>query len=161
MAGLCLLNPWVRSPASLAKTRVKHYYTQRLAQREFWAKLLSGRVAWRALTGLAQNLRMALRTQPEAITIAFQDRMAASWKSFNGPILLLLSGDDHTAKEFLEYARSNTLWAGALEKNALVQQLVPGADHTLAELRFNSVVKRCTLNLLSQSSLHETTEYTP
>ena len=31
--GLCLLNPWVRSEVSLAKTQVKHYYTQRLRQK--------------------------------------------------------------------------------------------------------------------------------
>ena len=38
--GLCLLNPWVRSEASLARTHVKHYYLQRLMQREFWLKLV-------------------------------------------------------------------------------------------------------------------------
>lgn len=154
VAGLCLLNPWVRSPASLAKTHVKHYYAQRLRQKEFWSKLLSGRVAWRAFAGLAQNLRVALRTQPEATSTAFQDRMAVAWKSFAGPMLLLLSGDDYTAKEFLEHARSNTLWAGALEKNALVQHLEPGADHTLSELRFNSVVEKCTLHLIGQLALN-------
>ena len=154
VGGLCLLNPWVRSPASLAKTHVKHYYAERLRQKEFWVKLLSGRVAWRALAGLAQNLRAALRKPPEAITSAFQDRMAIEWKSFAGPILLVLSGDDYTAKEFLEHARSNTLWAGALEKNALIQHLEPGADHNLSELRFNSVVQRCTLDLMDQLALH-------
>ena len=154
VAGLCLLNPWVRSPASLAKTHVKHYYAQRLRQREFWAKLLSGRVAWRAFAGLAQNLSAALRTLPEPAASTFQDHMAFAWKSFAGPILLLLSGDDYTAKEFLEHARSNRLWAGALEKNALVQHLEPGADHTLSELRFNSVVERCTLHLIGQLALH-------
>ena len=154
VGGLCLLNPWVRSPASLAKTHVKHYYAERLRQKEFWVKLLSGRVAWRALAGLAQNLRAAMRKPPEAITSAFQDRMAIALKSFAGPILLFLSGDDYTAKEFLEHARSNRFWAGALEKNALVQHLEPGADHTLSELRFNSVVQRCTLDLIGQLARH-------
>ena len=80
--------------------------------------------------------------------------MAIAWMSFAGPILLLLSGDDYTAKEFLEHAGSNTLWAGALEKNALLHHLEPGADHTLSELRFNSVVERCTLDLIGQLALH-------
>ena len=44
VAGLCLANPWVRSEASLARTQVKHYYTQRVLQRDFW--LLSG---WKIL----------------------------------------------------------------------------------------------------------------
>ena len=49
--GLCLLNPWVRTTESLARTQVKHYYIQRLRQREFWIKLFSGQVAAKALTG--------------------------------------------------------------------------------------------------------------
>jgi len=60
VAGLCLVNPWVRSAASLAKTQVKHYYWQRLQERSFWAKLLSGRVAVAAARDLASNLRLAL-----------------------------------------------------------------------------------------------------
>jgi uncharacterized protein len=154
VGGLCLVNPWVRSTASLAKTHVKHYYRQRLREKEFWAKLLSGRVAWRALAGLAQNLRAAHQIHPQAISPAFQDQMAVAWMSFSGPILLLLSGDDYTAKEFVEHARSNPQWVGALEKKALVQHWEPGADHTLSELRFNSVVAVCTLNLISQLALH-------
>ena len=39
VAGLALANPWVRSAAGLARTQVKHYYTRRLMQREFWGKL--------------------------------------------------------------------------------------------------------------------------
>jgi hypothetical protein len=44
IAGLVLLNPWVRSEVSLAQTHIKHYYGQRLLQGEFWRKLLSGRM---------------------------------------------------------------------------------------------------------------------
>ena len=148
--GLCLLNPWVRSATSLAKTHVKHYYSRRLLQREFWAKLISGGVAWRALADLIQNVRTASRPQPELATASFQDRMAMAWKSFNGPILLLLSGDDYTAKEFLEHAGSSMSWTGALQKSALVQHLEHGADHTLSEIKFNFVIEKCTLNLLGQ-----------
>ena len=59
VTGLCLVNPWLRSQATLARTHVKHYYTQRLRQPEFWAKLLRGGVAWQALCGLARSLRLA------------------------------------------------------------------------------------------------------
>ena len=152
--GLCLLNPWVRSDASLAKTHVKHYYTQRLRQKEFWVKLVSGQVAWRALAGLVGNLKMALSPQAKQASTAFQDRMAIAWKDFDGPILLLLSGDDYTAREFLELARSHAVWAGALQKNQLTQHLQAGADHTFSELRFNSVVEKYTLDLLGQLARH-------
>ena len=152
--GLCLLNPWVRSDASLAKTHVKHYYTQRLRQKEFWVKLVSGQVAWRALAGLVGNLKMALSPQAKQASPAFQDRMAVAWRDFDGPILLLLSGDDYTAREFLELARSRAVWAGALQKNQLTQHLEAGADHTFSELRLNSVVAKYALDLLGQLARH-------
>lgn len=149
--GLCLVNPWVRSAASLAKTHVKHYYLQRLRQREFWAKLVSGKVAWAALGTLARNISVARSRQTErdgAEPQAFQDRMAAAWKSFDGPILLLLSGDDYTAKEFLEQVGSSPAWAKALLKQKLAQHHEPDADHTFSETRFNVVIANCTLDLL-------------
>lgn len=42
--GLCLVNPWVRSEASLAAAMVKTYYAKRLMQREFWMRLLTGKI---------------------------------------------------------------------------------------------------------------------
>ncbi len=161
IGGLCLLNPWVRSTASLAKTQVKHYYAQRLRQKEFWVKLVSGQVAWRALAGLVGNLKRALAPQPNRASATFQDRMATAWKDFDGHILLLLSGDDYTAREFMDHARSSTVWAGALQKITLAQHLVPGADHTFSELRFNSVIEKYTLQLLGQLALHDYRSYTP
>ena len=148
--GLCLLNPWVRSAASLAKTHVKHYYTQRLRQKDFWIKLMSGQVAWHALGGLAHNVRVALSPLPKQALSTFQDRMAIAIKAFDGPITLLLSGDDYTAKEFTALALSSQSWAGALEKSMLVQHVEAGADHTMSEMRFNPVIEKRTLELLSQ-----------
>jgi exosortase A-associated hydrolase 1 len=37
VAGMVLLNPWVRSEAVMAKTHIKHYYGQRLLEKEFWS----------------------------------------------------------------------------------------------------------------------------
>jgi hypothetical protein len=42
---LALVNPWVRSEASLSDAMVRSYYAKRLFQREFWARLLSGKIS--------------------------------------------------------------------------------------------------------------------
>lgn len=159
VGGLCLLNPWMRSEASLARTQVKHYYMQRLQQREFWAKLLSGQVAWKALTGLARNVKTAFRGQSarqHPTHQPFQDRMAAAWKNFGAPILLLLSGADYTAREFLEYAGTSPAWASALLQKQLIRHDEPEADHTFSQRRFDTVVERCTLDLLRRVALAST-----
>ena len=139
--GLCLLNPWVRSEASLARTHVKHYYRQRLMQREFWVKLASGRVASAAMRSLWGNLRAA-RASPisargheaegPANAARYQTRMAQAWQRFNSPVLLVLSGLDYTAREFAEFAGSSPAWQGALTKGNVQRHDMAQADHTFS-----------------------------
>ncbi|WP_295961209.1 hydrolase 1, exosortase A system-associated [Rhodoferax sp.] len=154
VAGLCLLNPWVRSEASLARTQVKHYYTQRLMQREFWAKLVSGQVALGALKGLAHNVRLS-RTKvasASAHTRPFQQRMAVAWMNFGGSILLLLSGNDYTAKEFLEYAGTDAAWSKAFQHAHLERHDLPGVDHTFSNPDSQQHVEQITLHWIKISS---------
>ena len=44
-AALCLLNPWVRTEASLSEAMVRTYYAKRIFQKEFWGRLLTGKVS--------------------------------------------------------------------------------------------------------------------
>jgi len=135
VAGVALLNPWVRSAASLAQTHVKHYYWRRLRQKEFWLKLLKGGVGAKALRALSSNLRLA-RGAGRAATDArsFQDRMAAGLRGFDGPALLVLSGDDYTAREFAGYAQSAATWDGLLASPRLELHEMPTADHTFSTI---------------------------
>jgi len=162
---LCLLNPWVRSTASLARTQVKHYYAQRLLQRAFWAKLLRGGVAFEALTGLLRNVRVA--AQAGGMTVAtrstgdetidsstpYQNRMLAGWRNFSGPTLLILSSEDYTAKEFLEYCAADPIWAKALAMAQVKRQDVAGADHTFSNHADRAIVETSTLEALSHCGL--------
>lgn len=144
IAGLALVNPWVRSEVSLARAQVKHYYLWRVAEPAFWQKLLSGRVGLQALKDLGNNirtLRAGNRAQP-----SFQDTMALGWRRFNGPILLLLSERDLVAKEFVEHTQSDTRWAGLLERPGLSQMTIKGADHTCS----SSTASRQTESLVLQ-----------
>lgn len=134
--GLCLLNPWVRSETSLAKTHLKHYYTDRLCQKEFWYKLFSGKVALGALSGLLRSVRTASAAPPkhssQERTAPFNLRMAQAWKRCSAPLQLILSGDDYTAKEFLEQVNAETAWSGALTQANVSRELLPSADHTFS-----------------------------
>ena len=152
VSGLCLLNPWVRSEASLARTQVKHYYTQRLRQKEFWLKLLSGKVAASALSGFAKKLRLSASGTSQMGTEKppFQQRMAAGWGSFSGEILLLLSGEDYTAKEFLEHAHADAAWKKYLGQANLLRHDIPGVDHTFSSAPARKLVEDLTLNWLAR-----------
>ena len=140
VAALCLLNPWVRSAETLAKTHVKHYYLQRLKQPEFWRKLLSGQVAGKALAGLLSNLRLAFGKPTGASAqvgsrsqAPFQQRMAQAYAAFSGHSLLMLSEHDHTAQEFAEHSRADATWQQALARRPPQRVLLAGADHTCSQ----------------------------
>ena len=153
VAGLCLLNPWVRSEASLARAHVKHYYLQRLMQPSFWRKLLRGGVAGEAIKGLLGNMRMALgatRAQPVAQQQDFPIRMAQGWRGFRGGVLLVLSGDDYTAKEFIDTASRHPAWAGLLTQRNVQRADLAGADHTFSGHDQRVALERLTANWLAQ-----------
>jgi len=135
ITGVCLLNPWVRSTQSQARTRVKHYYLRRLREREFWTKLLSGKVAVGALLELARSLRLAQAkaSRPSGTPMSsFQDQMLSGLQGFDGPVLLILSGEDYTAKEFLEYTAQRPLWLEQLARPNVTRIDVALADHTFS-----------------------------
>ena len=131
IAGLCLLNPWLRSAETLARTQVRHYYLERLGQAAFWKKLLSGQVAGQAVRELVGTLRTA--AAPAAVSnLDFRQKMAAGWKRFNGRSLLVLSGEDLTAREFEAGASSNADWRAVLSSPQLTRCDIEGADHTFS-----------------------------
>ena len=157
LAGIVLLNPWVRSEASEARTRVKFYYASRVLQRSFWRKLTRGdvRIA-ESLRQLARSIIAAVRGEvPEARESMekFQDRMADGLRSFDGPVLLVLSGRDLTAKEFIEYTRTSPRWAGLLDAARVTRREVPEADHTFSSARWRGEVEALTLAWLREAIL--------
>ena len=135
VGGLVLLNPWIRSPQTLARARLRHYYRHRLLQPGFWRKLLGGSVGLSAIKGWWQNFRTARQRDRLARVeegTPFSTRMAEGWRGFKGPILLVLSGDDVTAHEFSDHAASHPSWRGTLATPQLTRVELPGADHTFS-----------------------------
>lgn len=153
VAGLCLLNPWARSPEGLARTQIKHYYGQRLLQPAFWAKLVRGGVAPGALREWLRNWRVARSRRAERVA-TFQQRMAQGWRSFNGEILLLLSGNDYTAHEFVDHTSADNAWAGLLAHHNVQRHDLPGADHTCSGTQDRLRVQQTTLAWLDALYRH-------
>jgi exosortase A-associated hydrolase 1 len=151
IAGLCLLNPWVRSDATLARTHLKHYYGSRLLQGAFWRKLLIGEFDWmRAIKGLWGNLQASRGyTKTELRAKPFQNRMASALRHFSGKVLLILSANDFTAKEFVELASSDPLWRGILERPDLQKIEIEGADHTFSKQPWRSAAEQAVLKWMT------------
>lgn len=149
--GLCLLNPWLRSEVGQARTQVRHYYLQRLLQRDFWRKFFSGGIGAGAASGLLQAIRKA-RGQPQAPAAPgdFRSVMAQAWREFPGPILLLLSGKDYTAQEFLDGVGREPAWHQALHRPGLHRVDLPSADHTFSATSDRVASERALIAWLAQ-----------
>jgi len=133
VAGMVLLNPWVRSEATLARVQVKHYYGARLADGAFWRKLRGGEVdVGRAVAGFCRRLGASLAPAGATGPADFRRRMAQGLRDFRGPVLLMLSGKDLTAQEFCEYASRNGAWRKAMKHAQLRCFESPDADHTFS-----------------------------
>jgi len=152
VAGIVAVNPWARSEATLAATRVRHYYAARLLQRDFWRKLLRGGLRWGdSLRSLVGDLRRA-RTRSNAAAEAsgpFQTRMARGLARLHGSLLLILSGNDLTAKEFLQYAAGAPEWKGLLDDPKVRRVDLPEADHTFSRRDWLTQVEDATLAWLT------------
>jgi exosortase A-associated hydrolase 1 len=109
-----LLNPWVRSEATLARTHLKHYYLKRFLSADLWRRILGGKANPKVMaTSFIATLRGAFKSTPETAPQAerpFQKRMAEGLQNFKGQVLLIQSGNDLVAREFDDLTKSDPDW---------------------------------------------------
>ena len=155
VAGVVLVNPWMRTETGLAETHLKHYYARHLGQGDFWRRLASGRVdVLRAGRAFAGNLRKAVagritRAQGRnAADGALPERMAEGFARYGGPVLMILSGNDLTAKEFEEMADATPAWHGLLAGAKVQVRRLEAADHTFSRAAWRDQVALWTIDWL-------------
>lgn len=151
VTGVVLANPWARSADGIAKTTLKHYYRRRLLEPAFWKKIIEGRFnAGKALGSFARLLGAATAA-PAArndCKAPLRERMRAGLGQFRGKVLLLTSGVDLTAQEFLEMEKSSSQWKSLLARPQVSRQALPDADHTFSRRRWRDQVAEYTANWL-------------
>jgi exosortase A-associated hydrolase 1 len=148
---LVLLNPWVRSEASLAKAQIQHYYRRRLLMPDFWKKLFKGGVGWAALRELAHKATLARQKPLDRLGPGFQDRMGMAVRDFKGELLVLLSECDQTAQEFQAHVARATHWRLWDQHPGLTVQALPEADHTCSTLAAKTAAIQATYRVLNDS----------
>ncbi len=148
--GLVLLNPWVRTEDGLARTTLKHYYRGRILSPELWKKIFQGRFALRpALDSLGGQLRQVFAApSPDKRGESLPERVYGGLARFAGPVLLVLSGADLTAREFDELSRSSPQWRQLLDKPGFTRRELGPADHTFSRRAWRDQVAAWTADWL-------------
>lgn len=154
VAGIALLNPWVRTEAGYAKAQLRHYYVERLTSGDFWGRLARGRVdlgdAAGSLTGALRRAVGGPAGAGEAVAEAeppLPERMARGLDGFGGPVLVILSGNDLTAREFEDAAAAPT-WQRLLADERVTRRDLDEADHTFSRAAWRETVADWTIGWL-------------
>jgi exosortase A-associated hydrolase 1 len=156
VAGLVVLNPWVRSETTLAKAYLKEMSLRDVFDKQRWIDLLRGR---KSLKTMAASVFDLMRTAygraggkspgnraviPDQASGDFRDRMLAGVRAFSGSILLILSGKDITAREFEALVADNDEWKELLSRETVTSETVPEATHTFSQASWREQVERWT-----------------
>jgi exosortase A-associated hydrolase 1 len=154
VAGLVLLNPWVRTEEGQARATIKHYYKDRLFDPRLWDKIKKGEFDVKASVGsLLDNVGKALKPgrgagQEDADNAPLPERMQAALTRFGGRVLVVLSGADLTAQEFAGLGSRPGAWQRLLEAPRVTRQQIDKADHTFSRRPWQDQVSRWTRDWL-------------
>jgi len=129
---LVLLNPWVRSSQTAAQATLKHYYHSRLFDAGFWKKLIAGQFQPAAAMRSFARLAAAARRPADS---TLPSRMLQGLQRFPGPVLVILSGRDLTAREFSDVCLRSSEW-----KNRIALRELAEANHTFARAEWRAQV---------------------
>ena len=139
--GVFMVNPWIRTEEGEAKTFLKHYYRNRLFEKEFWLKLRSGNFSiMNAVKSFFQLLR-STRVKSKAIEGARTDkyaelplpeRLEQCCNVYDGKIYTLTSGKDYIAQEFKDYMTASPIWRGMIERGEMTVRDIEDSDHTFS-----------------------------
>ncbi len=156
--GLCVLNPWVRAPETLARAHVKGYYLRRALDPQSWRRLLTGAIGLGAIGDFWRTLRLA--SAPTTVSpgsggnrnsLHYQAAMSLTLRDFGGSVLLVLSGNDLTAGEFLQRAQIDPVLKSALSRPNVSRFDLPAADHTVSDASSWVALEQATLLWLQRS----------
>ena len=151
ITGLVLLNPWVHTNQGAAKVYLKHYYLARLFEPEFWSKIWSRSFNYsKATQSLTKILTQALSGRSREANVKNADiicdpnnlpvRMLDGLSHFEGKVLLITSGNDLTAQEFLSLVRSSREWKKLLSSSRISCLNLPAANHTFSRREWRDQV---------------------
>ena len=152
---LILLNPWVHTEAGAACAQLKYYYLARLTQRAFWTKLLTGKVNLGQSVGdlkqSAQSVVSADNNKPGDLRHGrpgYIERMLHGLQKFQGKTLLVLSGNDLVAQEFIALTQRDKHWKKTCASARITRWMLKAANHTFSSQIWRDEVGKRTIEWL-------------
>ena len=155
VAGVVLLNPWARTDTSQDATLLRHYYARRLLQGDFWRRLAAGRTDWLGLPRLVfgvvrRRFRRIWRGAGGGEPDTLAARTIRSLTQSGAGILLVMSGQDLTAREFDHEAEKVPAWSRLRASPRFRRLDLPDADHTFSSRTSKTALHRAMIAWLDE-----------
>ncbi|MCB1775058.1 MAG: hydrolase 1, exosortase A system-associated [Gammaproteobacteria bacterium] len=138
--GQVALNPWVRTSEGEAQAFIRHYYLQRLLDPALWRKI--ARLEFDLVGSLRDFIGKLRHSRPdEGGRVAgpaadsnrpLPERVRESQIGFGGRTLLILSGNDLTAREYEDRVGENPAWQAWTRASSVELHRLDEADHTFS-----------------------------
>lgn len=158
---MVLGNPWVTTHETHTAAMNQHYL-ERLREWSFWRKLLRfeynlfdyARAGFSKLgarlSALGQRLAGASPRGDAGDAGSFVDRMLDGFGRFEGPVLLLISGQSVASREFDELIKQDSRWDAACSRPGSKRLDFPDADQTFSDENARNLVNRAIVDWLRE-----------
>ncbi len=163
VTGMVLLNPWVFTEQGSARTYLKHYYLQRILNKDLWRKIIHLEFDYKqSFSSFLTMLREAgsgngqhdkenkAQEEPRNTALSLPDRMYECLERSTCPVLLILSGNDLTADEFRELIKSDRRWQKLMKQQRITRYDLNEADHTFSTARWRDQVAAWTVDWVKE-----------
>jgi exosortase A-associated hydrolase 1 len=150
VGGIVILNPWARTDAGQAKAYIKHYYRARFVDPAFWQKMLTGKLDILASGKSLFTFFSRAFSHPSGQDVQpppeLPQRLLEALACFRGRVLLIMSGNDLTAREFDEAFGSWETGRRMSASGRLSRHDLPEANHTFSRADWRDTVVTWTLD---------------
>jgi len=150
VGGLVMLNPWVRTEQSESKVFLKDYYIKRLRSKGFWLKVITKDFDFKgSIFSFAQKVKGAGKktsTENNESLLPLPKRVIESMGRFEKDVLIILSGDDLTAKEFVQLVETDSTAKGIMSRKSISRLDLEGCNHTFSKKSWRHQVNEATCN---------------
>lgn len=147
-------NPWARTVEGEAQAFIRHYYLQRFFSRDFWRKVVKFEYDLLGSVGdFAAKLGQTRRTRPQASAKDSRPlpvRLRDAQLSYLGETLLIISGQDLTASEYLDRVAESSDWQAWFDSSAITVRRLEEADHTFSTRAWRDQVAAWTRDWIRQ-----------
>lgn len=148
VTGIVLSNPWVHTPETGDATVIRHHFSRRMRERDFWLKVLRLQynplpAAGLLLRSTATRLAGSLKGGGAAADVDAQNdpsqpfipRMRRGLSRYKGDMLLLMSGRSMVSKEFDDLVAGDALWQAAMRSPRHTARYdIADGDQTLSSI---------------------------